>query len=358
MKTAIITGITGQDGFYLASLLLSKGYMVVGIQRRTSVPHDQRLKMLDHQNLILVNGDVTDSSCIHRIVAEYMPDEFYHLAAQSHVGFSSEAPQITQDINCTGTTNTLEAVKDLVPDCRYYFAASSEMFGNQLDETIVVDRAPSVMKLNELSTLAARSPYGASKIFGYNMTRHYREAYDIFACAGILFNHESPLRGENFVTRKITKSIADIMAGKSDKITLGNIDAKRDWGFAGDYVKAMHLMLNHSEPDDFVIATGECYSVRDFLLRAFKHTGWPLSDELEQMIDKYVKFEKRFLRPSDINVLLGDAKKAKEILGWEPTISFDKLVQSMMKYDLAEVSGQSGRHFVGDALLTTKIGDE
>jgi len=689
MKTAVITGITGQDGFYLASLLLSKGYVVVGIKRRTSTPHDQRLRMLKHQNLFLVSGDVTDSASIQRIVTKYQPDEFYHLAAMSHVGFSSEAPQITQDINCAGTVNTLEAIKDLKPDCRYYFAASSEMFGNQLEESSLVARAPSTIRLNELSKMEPRSPYGASKIFGFGMTKHYREAYGLFACNGILFNHESALRGENFVTRKITKSIADIVAGRSDKITLGNIDAKRDWGFAGDYCinldvpiltingwkyydeisigdiivnfdtkmnrlsrdrvlnkvvksssgdkilftgrglhlnvtldhrmyyqrkstkskggwsdwkvmmaqelydvlndkslrtkydyrlphfqdyyvgdsgncsmftddelyligallaegsldsrffngrkvsisqsfvanesildkiidivdrlgliyrkrvrndgvyelifdaqssdiilsryfdednvhimprslydvdsrqaaiifgalmdcdgswgsmsfsskrsllavdfqtiahlagyrttavkqlengmfrvgviakrkkysyiqdvekyndshgkvwcvttsnqtivtrdhgcvnisgncRAMHMMLNHHEPDDFVIATGECYSVKDFLVKAFGCAGFDESPQ--ELIDKYVVFDERFLRPSDIHILKGDSTKARKILGWKPKMTFNQLVLSMVQYDQEQgVEGRSGRHFVFDALGSKSFVEE
>lgn len=335
-KVAVITGVSGQDGFYLASYLLSKGYIVAGIKRRTSLPNDGRLQYIKHANFFVENGDITDSNSIRRIIAKYMPDELYHLAAQSHVHFSFESPKSTEEINCGGTVNVLEALREIKKDCKFYFAGSSEMFGDQLYSGNVM--------LNEDSTMKARSPYGASKIFGFNLTRHYREAYNMFACNGILFNHESPLRGENFVTRKITKSIADIIQGRSEFITLGNIKAKRDWSFAGDMVKGMHLILQHEKPDDFILASGKSYSVEEFLVKAIN--VWNEEDlNTENLIKKWVKIDPKFYRPTDINVLLGDSSKARELLGWKPEFSFNQLVEMMVNFDIFV-----SRKYINDAL--------
>jgi len=347
-KTALITGITGQDGFYLASYLLNKGYVVVGVKRTTSVPNDARIKLLmPHQNLFIVNGDVTDAFSIQRIMEQYQPDEFYHLAAMSHVGKSFKIPKATQDINCGGTLNCLEAIRSIKPDTKFYFAASSEMFGDQLNVPMSLGRG--FITLDEDSPLSARSPYGASKIYGFNLTRNYRESYNIHACNGILFNHESPLRGEHFVSRKITLGISDIVHGRADKIVLGNIDACRDWGFAGDYVRAMHMIINHEEPDDFVVAVRHSHSVRDFLSLAFNVAG--LGD-----YQKYIEISKEFYRPSDIEVLLGNPDKATDILGWAPQVSFEKLVELMVRHDV-ETDQNKKRQLVHDA-LSFKKGDE
>jgi len=351
MKTAIVTGITGQDGFYLASYLLSKGYVVVGVKRTTSVPNDARIKLLmPHQNFFVVNGDITDAFSIQRIMDRYQPDEFYHLAAMSHVGKSFHIPEATQRINCGGTLNCLEAIRSIKPDTKFYFAGSSEMFGDQLNVPQSLGRG--YIRLNEDSVMGARSPYGASKIYGFNLTRQYRESYNIFACNGILFNHESPLRGEHFVTRKITLGVADIALNRADKIVLGNLDASRDWGFAGDYVRAMHMMLQHDEPDDFVIATGRTHSVRDFLVAAFK--ACTIDD-----FTPFVEVSQEFERPSDIEILLGDASKANDILGWRPETSFEDLVRMMVHHDVEQRTKQK-RALVGDALyqkLNTEGGE-
>lgn len=341
-KIAVISGCGGQAGFYLASHLLSLGYVVVGIKRRTSLPNDGRLQYLKHSNLFIENGDITDASSIRRIISKYMPDEFYHLAAQSHVAFSFESPKSTEEINCGGTVNVLEALREVKRDCKFLFSASSEMFGDQLN--IPQSLGPEYIKLDENSPMQARSPYGASKIFGYNLTKHYREAYDMFACSSINFNFESPLRGENFVTRKITKSIADIIQGRSEFITLGNIHTKRDWSFAGDTVMGMYLILRHSEPDDFVLASGESYSVEEFLKHAIM--CWNQGDlDLDRLIARWVKIDSKFYRPTDIGNLVGDSSKAHGLLGWEPKFSFDDLVKMMVDFDL-----YGSRKYINDAL--------
>lgn len=339
MKTAVIDGITGQDGTYLASYLLTKGYVVVGIKRRTSTPNNERLEFIKHQNLFITNGDITDANSINRVVKEYQPDEYFHLASQSHVGVSFQIPHSTSEINCLGTLNTLEAIRHVKPDTKYYFAASSEMAANRL-----ITEGDKYKCIDENFPWSACSPYGASKIYGFNMTKHYREAYDIFACNGVLMNHESSIRGNHFVTRKITTGIADIVYGRKNHIALGNIDAKRDWGFAGSYIVAMHKMLQHSIPDDYVIAANECYSVRDFLKLAFEIAG--LGD-----YQKYIKIDPQFYRPTDIDLLLGDYSKAKKILKWEPTVKFEELVEWMVQYDLnREHNPGKARQYVHDAL--------
>lgn len=339
-KTAIISGASGMDGFYLTSLLLHKGYVVVGIIRRTSNPSNHRLQFLNHQNLFLVEGDVTDITSLYRIIKDYQPDEFYHLAAQSHVLESFKTPISTLEINGIGTLNCLEAIRNVKPDTKFYFAGSSEMFGNHLSDEYSEDRNI-IVPLDEQSPMTARSPYGASKIYGYHITKNYREAYGMFAAAGILFNHSSPIRGETFVSRKITMGVADIVAGKTDKLALGNLDASRDWFFAGDAVKAMYEILQQDVPDDFVIAMGQDYSIRHFLDIAFGYV------ELDWK--KYVTIDQKFFRPSELYTLVGDADKAHQVLGWKPTVTFDTMVEMMVRYDMAEPDKK--RKMIGDELL-------
>jgi GDPmannose 4,6-dehydratase len=338
-KTAVITGITGQDGFYLARLLLAKGYRVVGLVRRTSTPNDERLRTLrGSPNLNLIHGDITDISSIQKAVKLYQPDEFYHLAAQSHVALSWEYPLMTSEVTGIGTLNCLEAIRQEKPDCRFYFAGSSEQFGNSLPDGSEKVYIPGVgyrgmgvrqevgeTKLNERSPMEPESPYAAAKVFGFNQTRVYRRSFDMFATGGILFNHESPLRGENFVTRKITRNLARIKWGLQEKIQLGNMDAYRDWGFAGDYVNAMWLMLQQDEPDDFVIATGETHQVREFFEKCCAFFDLAPEEVLE--------INPAFMRPKDVDVLIGDASKSRDLLGWELECSFDQLVEKMCQYD-------------------------
>jgi GDPmannose 4,6-dehydratase len=295
---------------------------------------------MPHQNLFLVHGDVTDAFSIQRIVEQCKPDLFFHLAAMSHVGKSFEIPKVTESVNCGGTLNCLEAIRSIKPDFKFYFAASSEMFGDYLNRPVSM-RA--TMKLNEYSTLSARSPYGASKIYGFNLTRQYRDSYNIHACNGILFNHESPLRGEHFVTRKITLGIADIVNKRVDHIMLGNLDARRDWGFAGDYVHGMCDIIMHDTPDDFVIAAGESFSVKEFLTLAFGVAG--LGD-----YKKYVEISDKYKRPSDIENLVGDASKARKALGWESQMSFEDMVTFMVLHDL-ETDPLKRRLLLQDSLI-------
>lgn len=341
MRTAIISGSTGQDGFYLASYLLNKKYKVIGIKRTTSVSNDARIKLLMmHPNLRIVHGDITDLSSMQNIIRAYQPDEFYHLASVSHVGKSFQIPISVCHTNGLGTLNCLEAIRLIKPDTKFYFAGSSEMFGDQLN--ISESLSKDFLTLDEQSQMLARSPYGASKIYGYNITRCYRESYGIFACNGILFNHTSPLRTEHFVSRKITTGIRDIIRGISNNIKLGNINTARDWGFAGSYVKAMHMILNNFEADDFVIATGRAFSIKEFLEIAFHAAG--LGD-----YEKYIEISEDFFRPADINILLGDATKAKTILEWQHDIDFPKVIEMMVKYDL-ETDPTKKRKLIGDAL--------
>lgn len=318
-KTCIITGVTGQDGFYLTHYLLGLGYRVVGLVRRTSLPTDSRLRTLrGSPNFHLVHGDVTDIASIQVAVRNFKPDEFYHLAAQSHVAMSWEYPLATSEITGMGVLNCLEALRQEVPECKFYFAGSSEQFGNPIQEG-------KVKALNEDVPMEPESPYAAAKVFGYNTTRVYRRSFDMFATCGILFNHESPVRGEEFVTRKITSNLARVCWGLQEYVELGNMDACRDWGFAGDYVRAMHAMLQHDTPDDFVIATGKTYSVKKFFDGCCDWFG--LDPE------KVYRVNPKFMRPKDVEVLLGDSSKAREALNWEPTCDFDSLVDKMCRYD-------------------------
>lgn len=322
IKKALITGITGQDGSYLAEFLLEKGYHVYGIVRRSSSFNTKRIDHLfkdphvtENNRLHLVFGDMNDASSINKILRTINPDEIYHLAAQSHVRVSFDIPEYTSEITGLGTLRILEAMKELKLKSKFYQASSSEMFG------------ASPPPQDESTFFHPRSPYAVAKVYAYWMARHYREAYGMFACNGILFNHESPRRGVTFVTRKITKGIADIKAGRAEKIYLGNLDAKRDWGFSGDYVKAMWLMLQQDKPDDYVVATGETHSVREFLEEAFKHAG--LGD-----YQNYVEIDPRYFRPTEVDALCGDFSKAKQVLGWEPEVKFKELVRMMVDADL------------------------
>jgi GDPmannose 4,6-dehydratase len=333
-KTALITGITGQDGSYLAELLLAKGYEVHGVVRRSSSMNRGRIDHLQHANpnhpdsskFVLHYGDMTDSGGLNRLVKTVKPDEIYNLAAQSHVQISFDQPEYTGDADGLGTTRLLEAIRTAGLPTRFYQASTSEMFG--------LTPPPQ----NESSPFHPRSPYAAAKLYAHWMTVNYREAHQLFACSGILFNHESPRRGENFVTRKVTRGIAQILAGKTDKLGLGNLDSKRDWGHARDYVEAMWLMLQQDQPDDYVVATGVMRSVRDFVEAAFVAAG------LEWK--KYVVVDEAFLRPSDVHELRGDASKAAKKLGWKPTTTFEQLVHEMLEHDLVLEGVDPSKHLV------------
>ena len=319
MKTALISGITGQDGSYLAELLVSKGYNVVGIVRRTSSVENRT--RLDHlpstvrKQIVLQYGDMTDASSLVGIIRKHEPQEIYNLAAQSHVKISFEQPIYTGEVTGIGALNMLEAIRISDLNIRFYQASSSEMFGK-------IAHTPQ----NESTPFHPRSPYAVAKVFAHYATLNYREAYGMHNSCGILFNHESPRRGENFVTRKVSLGVAKIKAGLEQSLTLGNLDARRDWGFAGDYVEAMWLMLQQKTPDDYVIATGQSHSVRDFCKEAFSHAGLDYT--------KFVKTDPAYLRPSEVDLLCGDSSKAREKLGWKPKVSFSELVQVMVDHDL------------------------
>ena len=319
-KKALITGITGQDGSYLAELLLSKGYEVHGIVRRASTFNRGRLDgiysdpQLSETHLFLHYGDLTDGSLV-RLLGRLQPEEIYNLGAQSHVRVSFDNPEYTADVNATGTVRLLEAIRESGIKPRFYQASSSEMYG-------LVQEVPQ----SEKTPFYPRSPYAASKVFAYWMTVNYREAYGMHTTNGILFNHESPRRGEGFVTRKITRAVAHIKAGLQNKLYLGNLDAKRDWGFAKEYVEAMWLMLQQDKPDDYVVATGETHSVREFLEESFSYAGLDWK--------KYVELDPRYLRPSEVDLLIGDAGKARRQLQWEPKVKFKELVRLMVDADI------------------------
>ena len=318
MKKALITGITGQDGSYLSELLLAKGYEVHGILRRVALedPEGRLARIKNFQDKIHLHPATLENyASIFKVVEKVQPDECYHLAAQSFVGYSFEDEFSTIDTNIKGTQHILSAVKERAPKCKFYFAASSEMFGK-------VAETPQ----KETTIFNPRSPYGISKVAGYYLTKNYREAYDLWACCGILFNHESPRRGFEFVTRKITRSIARIKLGLSNELRLGNMDAERDWGFAGDYVKAMWLMLQQKTPDDYVIGTGEMHSVKEFVEAAFGSVDLAWKD--------YVKIDQQLFRPAEVNVLKADYSKASKVLKWEPEIKFDELVKMMVEEDI------------------------
>ncbi|HEX8496611.1 MAG TPA: GDP-mannose 4,6-dehydratase [Actinomycetales bacterium] len=320
-----MTGITGQDGSYLAELLLAKGYEVHGLIRRASTFNTTRIEHLyadPHQegsNLTLHYADLTDGSRLVTLLDSLRPDEVYHLAAQSHVRVSFDEPEFTGDTTGMGTTRLLEAIRMIGLDCRFYQASSSEMFG------------ATPPPQNEDTPFYPRSPYGAAKVYGYWMTRNYREAYGMFAVNGILFNHESPRRGETFVTRKITRGVARIKAGLDQKLYMGNIDAARDWGYAPEYVEAMWRMLQHDEPTDYVVATGTSYTVRDFLGFAFEQAGMDWQ--------QYVEFDDRYLRPTEVDSLIGDPTKAEKLLGWTPSVLPPELARIMVDADMAALGG-------------------
>ena len=324
MKRALITGITGQDGSYLAELLLDKGYEVHGIIRRASTFNTGRIDHLYQDphirgaRLFLHYGDLSDSVNLVKLLYDLKPDEIYHLAAQSHVRVSFDIPEYTADTTGVGTIRILEAIRETGVKTRFYQASSSEMYGK-------VHEIPQ----RETTPFHPRSPYGVAKVFAFWATVNYRESYNLFATNGILFNHESPRRGETFVTRKITRAVAHIKAGLQDKLYLGNLDAKRDWGYAKEYVEAMWLMLQQEQPDDFVIATGETHTVREFCEVAFGHVGLDWA--------KYVEFDHRYVRPAEVDILIGDPAKAKRVLGWEPKTKFKELVQLMVDADVKEL---------------------
>jgi len=321
MKRALITGITGQDGSYLAELLLEKGYDVHGIVRRVALEDPtHRLWRIQHilDNITLHAASLESYASIFNVVEKVKPDECYHLAAQSFVSYSFEDAFSTLNTNINGTLFILSAIQEKAPNCRFYFAGSSEMFG-KVKETPQTEETP----------FHPRSPYGISKVAGFDLTRNFRESYDLFACNGILFNHESPRRGFEFVTRKITSTVAKIKLGLENKLRLGNLEAKRDWGFAGDYVKAMWLMLKQERPDDYVIATNETHSVKEFVELAFNHVGLKWQE--------YVVTDEKFYRPSEVQLLLGDYTKGKNELGWEPAVRFEKLVKMMVEADLSAI---------------------
>lgn len=317
MKKAFITGITGQDGSYLAQLLLKKGYKVYGLTRRTSTQNFERIKEVIHNpNLELISGDLIDQHSVTFALQDIQPDEIYNLAAQSFVKASWEQPVLTGEFTAIGVTRVLEAMRLACPKAKFYQASSSEMFGK-------VREVPQ----NENTPFYPRSPYGVAKVYGHWITVNYRESYDMFAVSGILFNHESPRRGLEFVTRKITNAVARIKLGKQDHIELGNLDSKRDWGYAKDYVEAMWLMLQQEKADDYVIATGETHSVKEFLQIACKAAE--LGD-----FEQYYKHNKKYDRPAEVDLLIGNPEKAKKVLGWAPSISFEELVTLMVQQDL------------------------
>jgi GDPmannose 4,6-dehydratase len=324
MKRALITGITGQDGSYLAELLLEKGYEVHGIVRRVALEDPlHRLRRLVHikDSLQLHCASMESYASLYETVAAVRPEECYHLAAQSFVAYSFDDEFSTLNTNINGTHYLFSAIKNVVPSCRIYFAASSEMFGN-----------PTEVPQTETTPFRPRSPYGISKLTGFHITRNYREAYGLFACSGICFNHESPRRGFEFVTRKISDGVSRIKLGMADNLTLGNLDAKRDWGHAKDYVRAMWQMLQQDVPDDFVIATGESHSVRDFVAESFRVASLgPWED--------FVEVDERFFRPAEINELIGDARKARKTLGWDNTTDFESLVREMVETDIERNRG-------------------
>ena len=322
-KTALITGVTGQDGSYLADLLLEKGYRVVAVKRRTSIISTDRINHVfeDADKVVdfdLVYGNMMDSGNIHRLLMKHKPDEIYNLAAQSHVRVSFDTPEETAEIVAMGTLRLLEAARNVCPDAKIYQASSSEMFGDNPENP-----------QSETTRLMPASPYACAKVFAHNVCRNYRQSYGMHISSGILFNHESPRRGETFVTRKITRAAARIRLGLQDKLYLGNLEAKRDWGFAGDYVEAMWMMLQQDEPDDYVIATGETHTVEEFLHEVFDYAGLD--------VNEYVEIDERLFRPHEVPLLLGDPSKAKEKLGWEPKVRFKELARMMYDEDLKSI---------------------
>jgi GDPmannose 4,6-dehydratase len=334
MKKAFITGITGQDGSYLAELLLDKGYSVHAIVRRASLFTTARIEhILNHENLHTYHGDLADSSNLHRLISDINPDEIYNLGAQSHVGVSFEVPEYTAEVTGIGTVRILDAIRDSKVKCKYYQASTSELFGG----------LPGTEPQSELTPFYPKSPYGAAKLYAYWVTVNYRESYGMFACNGILFNHESPRRGETFVTKKITKAVAKIHQGKQECLTLGNLDSKRDWGHAKDYVEAMWLMLQQDNPKDYVIATGKTWTIREFVNLAFLEIGidieWVGQGVNEVGKDKktgkeLVNVSSKYFRPAEVELLHGDPSMAEHELGWKAKTSLAEMVSEMVQYDL------------------------
>ncbi|WP_025691229.1 GDP-mannose 4,6-dehydratase [Paenibacillus zanthoxyli] len=337
MKKAFITGVTGQDGSYLAELLLGKGYEVHGMVRRSSSINTERIDHLlenksgDRPDLVLHYGDLADPAGLSRLISKIEPSEVYNLGAMSHVRVSFEIPEFTGDVDALGSMRLLESIREVNPSIRFYQASSSELYG-------LVQEVPQ----SEKTPFYPRSPYAVAKLYAYWITVNYREAYNLYACNGILFNHESPRRGKTFVTRKITTGLANILKGKQERLVLGNLDAKRDWGFAGDYVEAMWLLLQQDHPEDYVIATGETHTVREFCELAFQHAGITLAWTGEGLDEKgmdaktgrvLITVDEQYFRPSEVDLLLGDPTKAKTKLGWEPKVSFKELVEMMVKSD-------------------------
>ena len=331
-KTALITGVSGQDGAYLSKLLLKKGYRVIGGERRSASGSLWRLKDLNIENDVeITDFELSEFTNIYRTIEKYKPNEIYNLAAQSFVGASFEMPTMTSDITGLGVSRILEAIRQINPDIKFYQASSSEMFG-KVSETPQTENTP----------FYPRSPYGIAKLFGHWMTINYKEAYNIFACSGILFNHESPLRGEQFVTKKITMGLSKIKLGLIEYLELGNLDSKRDWGYAGDYVEAMYLMLQNDRPDNYVISTGETFSVKDFINTSCNELRidieWQGSGINETAIDKktgksIIRINPKFYRPTEVDLLLGNSTKAKKMLKWKPKTNFYELVSKMIEYD-------------------------
>lgn len=348
LKKALITGITGQDGSYLTELLISKGYEVHGIIRRASSFNTKRIDHLfedlniGNRTLFLHHGDLTDSSNLNRLIEKIKPAEIYNLAAQSHVLVSFEVPEYTAETDALGTLRLLDAIRESGIETRFYQASTSELYGGM----------PGTVPQNENTPFYPRSPYGAAKLYAYWITVNYREAYNLFACNGILFNHESPRRGETFVTRKITRAVCNIISGKQEKLSLGNLNAKRDWGYAGDYVEAMWLMLQQEKPEDYVIATGETTTVRRFVELAFKEVGidieWNGTDVDEKGYDAasgklLVDINQRYFRPTEVELLLGDPGKAEKQLGWKRKVNLSGLVKMMVEADYKEIVGKNLR---------------
>lgn len=351
MKKALITGITGQDGSYITEFLLDKGYEVHGMIRRASSFNTKRIDHLfedpeiGNRTLFLHHGDLTDSSNINRLIEKIQPDEIYNLAAQSHVQVSFEVPEYTAETDGTGTLRILDAIKESGIKCKFYQASTSELFGG----------LPGTAPQSEKTPFYPKSPYGVAKLYSYWITVNYREAYNLFACNGILFNHESPRRGETFVTRKITRAVASIMAGKQDKLSLGNMDAKRDWGFAGDYVEGMWRILQQDQPSDYVLATNETHTVREFVELSFSEVGvdieWKGAGADEKGYDKasgklLVDINPRYFRPSEVELLWGDSTKAEKELGWVRKVNFPGLVKMMVDSDMKEIAGKSTEEYL------------
>ena len=334
MKKAFITGVTGQDGSYLAELLLGKGYEVHTIIRRSSIFNTQRIDhILGNSNFYTYYGDLSDSSNLHRLIAKIRPDEIYNLGAQSHVAVSFEVPEYTAEVDATGVIRLLDAIRDSKVNCKFYQASTSELFGG----------IPGTEPQSETTPFYPKSPYGAAKLYAYWVTVNYRESYGLFACNGILFNHESPRRGENFVTKKITKAVARIHQGRQSVLRLGNMNVKRDWGHAKDFVYAQWLMLQQDKPKDYVVATGETHTVREFVELSFKEVGIMINWKGEGINEKgfnaksgdlLVEVDEKYFRPAEVEILLGDPSMAEKELGWKRKVTFKELVSDMVKYDL------------------------